>query len=73
MLCLGGFELYSRWLPLKKRSREEISCPVNRPSRGFAWSLLNIIQSTNLEEKDAGHSVSHQQTAGSYTVSLQNV
>ena len=26
MLCLGGFELYSRWVPLKKRSREEISC-----------------------------------------------
>ena len=42
MLCLGGFELYSRWLPLKKRSREEISCPVNRPSRGFAWSLLLV-------------------------------
>ena len=48
MLCLGGFELYSRWLPLKKRSREEISCPVNRPSRGFAWSLL-LVRALNIE------------------------
>ena len=49
MLCLSGFELYSRWVPLTESQHIDICKPINLLNK--KWRDKNPPQTTQLNKK----------------------